>query len=97
MELLQKNKSLIIGVIILGAAFFAYANFFKPEAGSTSADLSAEEIGSDVLALYASLQSVSLDQSLFSSPLYRNLQDFSTTLSSQPVGRTNPFDIIGRD
>lgn len=95
-ELLNKNKTLIVTVIVFVAALWVYSSFVKPTL-TTPTNTSTREVGSDILALYASLQSVTLDQSLFSSPLYRNLVDFSTPLASQPVGRTNPFGTIGAE
>ena len=97
MTSLQKNKNLIIVVALVVVAFWVYVSFFKPDNSSTPADPAAQQVGSDVLDLYASLQSVTLDQSLFSSDLYKRLVDFSTTIPSQPAGRSNPFDTIGRD
>lgn len=96
MEILKKNKNLIATVVLLVLVFWAYTTFFKVDS-STPTDATARAVGSDVLSLYASLQAVTLDQSIFSSPLYRNLSDFSPQLTSQPVGRTNPFDAIGRE
>lgn len=96
MELLQKNKILITVVILFVLALWAYNSFFKVDS-SVPTDAAAQTVGSDVLSLYSSLQSVTLEQSLFSSPLYRNLIDFSTPLQSQPVGRPNPFAVIGQD
>lgn len=95
--LLQKNKNLIIAIVVILLAFWAYNTFFKSEGLVTSDNIAADEVGSDVLDLSASLQSVTLDQSLFASPLYKHLIDFSLPIPSQPSGRVNPFDIIGRD
>lgn len=96
MELLKKNKILITIVLLFVFALWAYNTFLKTD-NSIPTDSSASAIGSDVLELNASLQTVTLDQSLFSSPLYRNLVDFSPTLQSQPVGRVNPFAAIGQE
>jgi hypothetical protein len=96
MELLKKNRTLILGVLLIALVFWAYTTFFKQDS-STPTDMNAQAVGSDVLSLYASLQAVTIDQSIFSSPLYRNLVDFSPELQSQPSGRTNPFASIGQD
>lgn len=96
METLKKNKITIITIILLALGFWVYSNYLKPD-DSVPTDVSAQAVGSDVLALSQSLQSVTLDQTLFSSPLYRNLVDFSPTLPNQPVGRVNPFAPIGQD
>src|SRR5262245_57307352 len=92
------TKTLMIAVLILLVAgiWLLGGSNGKQGAGGVG-DTEAQEIGADVLKLNASLQSVTLDQSIFDYSLYKNLQDFSVTLSSQPVGRNNPFDVIGRD
>lgn len=96
METLKKNKNLIIAAAVFALLMWAYTAFFKTD-GSTPTDVNAQNVGSEVLALYDSLNSVSLDQSIFASPLYKNLTDFSTALQVQQPGRPNPFDTIGRD
>lgn len=96
MEIIKKNKSFLIALAVFALLFYIYTAFFRADS-SAPIDTSAEQAGSDVLALYESLDRVTLDQTLFASPLYRNLTDFSTALANQPEGRSNPFDIIGRD
>ena len=58
---------------------------------------SVSGVGNDLLKIFSELQSVTFDQSLFSSPGYLGLTDFSTSIPPQTTGRTNPFDAIGRD
>lgn len=96
METLKKNQNLIIAVVLFALVLWLYTAFFKQDS-TTPTDVNAQNVGSEVLALYDSLNRVSLDQTIFASPLYKNLTDFSTALPIQPVGRTNPFDTIGRD
>ncbi len=96
MKSLQNNKGLVIAVIVFVAAILIYNFFLKPTQNTISEGLATEGIGNDVVALYQSLQSATLDQSLFSTPTYKNLTDFSVEIPQQPTGRTNPFDIIGQ-
>lgn len=97
MDFLNKNKITISAVLIFSLALWIYSSFFKGGNVVVTSDTNADSVGADVLSLNSSLQSVSLDQSLFTTSLYRNLVDFSTAIPSQSVGRTNPFDIIGRN
>lgn len=97
MEFLNKNKITLSAVVIFALALWLYSAFFKNDAPVAVSNGGAETVGADVLSLNAALQAVNLDQSLFSSALYRNLSDFSTPVPNQPVGRPNPFDTIGRD
>ena len=60
-------------------------------------ELSASSIGNDLLKMHRELQGVAFDQTLFSSPGYLGLTDFSVSIPEQTTGRPNPFDVIGRD
>lgn len=94
---LTKNKSVILAILVVILAFFVYNSFFKSDITTFTVDESVKNIGAEIVQTYSKLQSVALDQKLFSSPAYLNLTDFGVSVSSQPVGRTNPFDLIGRD
>ena|SRR3989344_3491319 len=100
MGALVKNRTtiqIIGGFIIL---MFIYNIFFKSEGElsdlSTGAS-SPSTLGADLLKISTDLSKASLSQQLFSKSGYLYLRDFSTPLPQQPVGRTNPFDIIGRE
>ncbi len=54
-------------------------------------------VGSDILMLLQKLKVVSIDPSLFSSPLLTNLKDSSVQLFSENQGRVNPFALTGLD
>jgi len=97
MKTLQNNKSLILAVVVFIIAIIVYNMFLKPTQTTINEGVATEGIGNDVVALYQSLQSATLDQSLFSSQSYRGLTDFSVAIPPQPIGRTNPFDIIGNN
>ncbi|MDP3763105.1 MAG: hypothetical protein Q8Q92_00360 [bacterium] len=64
---------------------------------SVSGEPQASGVGNDLLKIFDELQKVTLDSSLFSSSGYLELTDFSTNITPQATGRTNPFDVIGRD
>jgi hypothetical protein len=97
MDFIKKNQITIATAVFIGLGLVVYSMFFKSDAASDLNDASAQAIGGEVLELNASLQAVTLDQSLFNYTLYKSLRDLSTNLPSQPTGRYNPFDIIGRD
>jgi hypothetical protein len=96
MKALQNNKSLVIAIVVFIVAILVYNLFLQPTQTAINESVATQGVGNDVVSLYQSLQSATLDQSLFSSPTYRGLVDFSVTIPPQPVGRTNPFDIIGQ-
>jgi len=96
MKALKNNAGIITITLIILALFFVYRIF------STSKDTEdlvlnplSQNVGQEVVVLYGSLRIVTLNQSLFSSPAFKSLIDFSTVLEPQPIGRKNPFDLIG--
>ena len=96
MKALTKNKGILIAVAIFIVAMFVYNLFFKQEV-SLPSESQAVSIGDDLLKIYADLQKITFDQSSFSTPGYLYLQDYTTSVPEQPVGRRNPFDNTGRD
>lgn len=96
--LLQKYKKLLIvaGVIIvlaLGYSFFSGNDV--PEGLTSQAVGSAPQEGGDLIALLAELKSIELDTSLLQNPTFLTLQDYSVSLSPEPIGRPNPFAPLG--
>lgn len=96
MKSLEKHKVTIIAIIVFIAAIYLYNTFLKGESIVTPDDGAAQTVGADLIALTDKLRSVTLNAELFSSPLYKALNDFSVSIPEQPIGRTNPFEIIGR-
>jgi len=106
----MKNKSsssnkttLIIGIIIvvvLGGGWYFYSK--GSSSSSTSQLISSTPsgteagVGADVLSILNSVSSIRIDTSLFSSPAYQSLVDYSITVPSQAVGRPNPFAPVGQ-
>lgn len=64
----------------------------------TRASASAKAgFGADLLEISDKLSSANLNKEVFSNQSYQKLTDFSTGIPSQPIGRKNPFDPIGRE
>lgn len=59
-------------------------------AGAASLDPADQELVGSLLTLRA----VSLSGEIFNDPSYRTLQDYSTTIVPEPVGRQNPFQSL---
>lgn len=112
MEFYQKNKKIFLFAGIFVGLFILYKIFFSggssvpasdPTAGGLVSQLSAspaDAISSqDLLATLAKLQSITIDQSIFSDPVFISLKDKSHQLEQQPLGkslgRRNPFSDFG--
>jgi len=86
---------IFVGVIVV-IAFIAYSFFIakEPEAVLSTGTATASGVSApdqDLIALLLELKSITLDSSVFTSPAFASLQDFSQELIPEPVGRTNPF------
>ncbi len=97
MKTLTKNKGILVVVAIFIVAMFLYNTFFSTETVLVQDGLSSSGVGINLLEISEKLQRVTLDQSIFSSNGYLLLNDFSTSITPQVIGRPNPFGIIGRD
>lgn len=85
----------MVAIFIL--AMLVYNVFLKSDSISTTGTTPKAALGADLLELSDAISRATLDQTLFSTPSYRSLTDFTSTIPQQTVGRPNPFDIIGRD
>jgi len=98
----QKTKQIIIAVVVIVVAFFAFKVFLG---GGTSGgdslikDKKVEQFvdGQAIVALLNRLNAVTLDDSIFSNKVINKLQDFGQPIPDQTVGRPNPFAPIGID
>ena len=93
-----KQHKLIFIIVVLLVVFGVWYGLSQsaPEApllatsaptGSPTQDGADQQLVSTLLALRA----VTLNGSIFSDPAFLSLQDFSTTITPEPVGRDNPF------
>ena len=97
----KTNIVVIIIIIVLGLVYYFY---FGNNPVDTSAVLGPQQIATSTMSssdqfliTLKSLKRINLDGSIFDNPTFTGLQDFSTNLPDQPVGRINPFSPTGRD
>jgi hypothetical protein len=96
----QILKKIIIPLICIGVlGYFGYILVIKSPSPSTLQIVEPTNgesaTGQDILTLTDRLKNSTLDQTIFSSELFKKLQDFGTVLISEPQGRSNPFAQIG--
>ena len=89
------KKILIALPIILVIGYFVYSTFFAtpvPPLDDTAVFGGTTEIlGQDILIMVEKLRGIAIDKSVFSGAALTHLQDFSTPITSEPQGRSNPF------
>jgi hypothetical protein len=94
------QKIIIIALTLFVVAFVGYRLFTMTPDASLSTDLSSpttEVAGQDILTLVEKLKLITIDESVFSSPTFSNLKDFSSEITPEAQGRVNPFAGIGND
>ena len=116
MEIFQKNKKIFLFVGIFLAVAIVYWLFFSgssegpknlqtdPTARGLVSEISFSPadviVGQELLLILSKLQSISLDDSIFSDPVFLSLDDKSKPISPQPLGkalgRRNPFSDFGK-
>lgn len=96
----DKNKKIIITVVVLIAIFFGYNTFFVSDGPdtlltSTGATDSTSLLGADIIKAINQIDSLELDRNVFDDPVYRSLVYRGEDINPEPVGRNNPFARIG--
>ncbi len=99
MDFFHKNQKIILLLVLVAGGLYVYTTFFKSDAASviTQDDITAQQVGAEVIELQNRINSVKLRQELFSSSLYKELVDLSKPILEQPIGRPNPFNLVGFD
>jgi len=92
-----KYKKVIIVVLIAVLGFIAYSIFLKPDPESgnllkNSNPKQVDVLGQEIIRSLSKIQSLRLDQSLFSDPIYLRLIDDTEEIPEPSVGRPNPFE-----
>ena len=96
-------KKIIITLVIVALVYFAYSMFFKKSEDdgalisgtnglSSTRNLAETQIlGNQITQALIQIESLSLDKSVFSNPIFGSLVDRSEIISPEPIGRKNPF------
>lgn len=95
MNILSSNKIVVAAaaLIIAGALWYGFSGTSSnaPVLGTQSADTAVNDEDKDLVAKLLQLRSVTLTGTIFASPVFHGLQDFSTDITQEPVGRVDPF------
>lgn len=87
----HKLMAVVLVVAIAGVGWFFLAGSSEPEAVLTTEAPSVPPEAQQLIASLNALSAVTLDGSIFASPAFQALRDFSTPITTEPVGRKNPF------
>lgn len=99
MKGIRNNKPIVLSLVIFVLVMGIYQLFLKPTPviDTIVTEETGEQIGKDIIELNEQLQRITFDRSVLSSAPYKALVDFTTVVSPQPLGRSNPFGPIGNE
>lgn len=96
----MKNNIITI-VLVVVVALVAIWYLTKTDTSTSYLTTSTQTTNStDAIYIYSLLQKmsqVSLEDTVFSNPVFKSLKDNTVTFPEQPAGRNNPFAPIGTD
>ncbi len=96
MNFIKKNLLFILGaVIVLGGLFYYMSNSGAPTPLLTSSASSNSPVTQQLLVSLSSLHTITLDNAIFSDPVFVSLTDFGVQIAPENVGRGNPFAPFG--
>jgi hypothetical protein len=95
MQYILQHKLLSLGVfiVLLGALWYGFAASSSPAPVLSTTNLanSTDTQDQELVSTLLQLQAISLDGTILSDPGFLSLQDFTTQITPEPVGRPNPF------
>ena len=90
--LLKQHKLMALGGVALVAVFIWYG---MTSSGSSSPTITTTPVAGSVdptlVSTLLTVSAVNLDGTIFTEPAFTSLQDYSTPIIDEPVGRPNPF------
>lgn len=92
--MINKYKKIIIIVVIIAGAFWAYNQYFNteiPGSASLTVTSSADVLGADIIKAINQINALKLDRGVFEDPIFRTLVDRSEEILPQAKSRPNPF------
>ena len=95
-EFIKSNKLLVVTLILIACGLVSYKVFFLSGDPSqtlteTASDAAASPVSQNLLTVLASLQTIKLDNTIFTSLSFTSLVDFGVEIAKEPAGRDNPF------
>lgn len=92
-QFLKDNKMLTFGGILVLAAALIYFMFFSGPSEEVGVVVQEEtsSVSRELIITLSNLNTIRLDNSIFSDPVFLSLSDFGEQIPLQNVGRYNPF------
>ena len=94
MQTLLQHKIILVvtALVIAGGVWYGMSSTpAAPDLAPTAASADVAPVDQGIVQTLLTLRAVKLDGTIFSDPTFLKLQDFSTEIQPETVGRTNPF------
>lgn len=99
MDYISQHKllSLLIVVVLIAAAWWGFTQSSGPAPVLSTDNLgnATDTQDAQIVTTLLQLQAVNLNGAVLTDPGFLALQDFTTQVISEPLGRTNPFAPLG--
>ncbi len=96
-DMIKKNQTAVIALVVIAGLFIAYNTFFKKEEGpdliSESQGIRNLEIGREIIVTLNRLKTIDIDTGILEDPRFEKLQDFSEPLPQYSQSKQNPFEL----
>ena len=94
MQFIKDNK-MYIGLIILALAgvwvYFTYFSGGSAASGTVLTTDNTSPLSKDVISTLSSLNTIKLDSTIFTDPVFTSLTDYGVAIPAESAGRHNPF------
>lgn len=92
-QFLKANKMLTLGGATILLAALIYFMFFSgsPNEGAVMPENATDNVSRELVITLSNLNTIRLDNSIFTDPVFLSLSDFGVQIPLQNVGRRNPF------
>ena len=94
MDVIKKNMVFVLGILLVVGGLVVYLNFFAGNSGEALVAASSDSdspVTKELLVTLSSLNTIKLDTTIFTNPLFESLVNFGVELPDENVGRPNPF------
>ena len=94
MQFLKDNKLLAFGgaaVLIAALVYFMFFSGDAPNEAVVTTQNETDNVSRELIITLSNLNTIRLDGSIFTDPVFLSLSDFGVQIPLQPVGRRNPF------
>jgi len=81
----------IIIILIAVIGYWAYNAFLSGGSDALLTTQTVSPLSQEILTTLSSLNTIRLDNTIFSDPVFTSLTDYGVTIPPENIGRRNPF------